>query len=40
MNSDFEKAIGFGATHVRVGTAIFGARGGAAATAAAEGLGD
>ena len=27
MSADFEKAIGFGATHVRVGTAIFGARG-------------
>lgn len=27
MTSDFEIAIGFGATHVRVGTAIFGARG-------------
>jgi PLP dependent protein len=26
MSADFEKAIGFGATHVRVGTAIFGAR--------------
>jgi pyridoxal phosphate enzyme (YggS family) len=29
MSADFEKAIRFGATHVRVGTAIFGARGGA-----------
>ena len=28
MSADFEKAIHFGATHVRVGTAIFGARGG------------
>lgn len=27
MTADFEVAIGFGATHVRVGTAIFGARG-------------
>ena len=27
MSGDFEKAIRFGATHVRVGTAIFGARG-------------
>jgi PLP dependent protein len=27
MSADFETAIGFGATHVRVGTAIFGARG-------------
>ena len=27
MSADFEKAIRFGATHVRVGTAIFGARG-------------
>ena len=27
MTADFEIAIGFGATHVRVGTAIFGARG-------------
>ena len=26
MSADFEKAIRFGATHVRVGTAIFGAR--------------
>jgi PLP dependent protein len=26
MSSDIEKAIGLGATHVRVGTAIFGAR--------------
>jgi uncharacterized pyridoxal phosphate-containing UPF0001 family protein len=31
MSSDFELAIRFGATHVRVGTAIFGAR--SAATA-------
>jgi pyridoxal phosphate enzyme (YggS family) len=28
MSADFETAIRFGATHVRVGTAIFGARGG------------
>jgi len=27
MSADFEKAIRFGATHVRVGTAIFGTRG-------------
>ncbi len=27
MTADFEIAIGFGATHVRVGSAIFGARG-------------
>jgi PLP dependent protein len=27
MSADFEKAIRFGATHVRVGTAIFGACG-------------
>jgi len=27
MSADFEKAIRFGATHIRVGTAIFGARG-------------
>ena len=26
MSSDFDKAIQFGATHVRVGTALFGAR--------------
>jgi pyridoxal phosphate enzyme (YggS family) len=26
MSADYEAAIGFGATHVRVGTAIFGAR--------------
>ena len=26
MSSDFEKAVAFGATHVRVGSAIFGAR--------------
>ena len=26
MSADFEIAIGFGATHVRVGSAIFGAR--------------
>lgn len=29
MSADFEKAIHFGATHVRVGTAVFGARGAA-----------
>lgn len=27
MSADFETAIAFGATHIRVGTAIFGARG-------------
>ena len=27
MSSDFEKAIRFGATHIRVGSAIFGSRG-------------
>jgi uncharacterized pyridoxal phosphate-containing UPF0001 family protein len=27
MSGDFEAAIGCGATHVRVGSAIFGARG-------------
>src|SRR6202043_1090033 len=27
MSADFQTAIAFGATHVRVGTAIFGARG-------------
>ncbi|MBQ66759.1 MAG: YggS family pyridoxal phosphate enzyme, partial [Marinovum sp.] len=27
MSADFEMAIAFGATHVRVGSAIFGARG-------------
>ena len=26
MSGDFEMAVSFGATHVRVGTAIFGAR--------------
>jgi uncharacterized pyridoxal phosphate-containing UPF0001 family protein len=26
MSGDFEKAVAFGATYVRVGTAIFGAR--------------
>jgi uncharacterized pyridoxal phosphate-containing UPF0001 family protein len=26
MSADFETAIRFGATHVRVGTAIFGSR--------------
>ena len=31
MSADFETAIRFGATHVRVGTAIFGARGAACA---------
>jgi uncharacterized pyridoxal phosphate-containing UPF0001 family protein len=40
MSADFEKAIGFGTTNVRVGTAIFGTRGAAPATAAAEGCGD
>ena len=30
MSADFETAIGFGATHVRVGSAIFGARASAA----------
>ena len=28
MSADFETAIAFGATHVRVGSAVFGARGG------------
>ena len=36
MSADFETAIRFGATHVRVGTAIFGARRIAPASAAAE----
>jgi uncharacterized pyridoxal phosphate-containing UPF0001 family protein len=27
MSADFPQAIAFGATHVRVGTAIFGERG-------------
>jgi uncharacterized pyridoxal phosphate-containing UPF0001 family protein len=27
MSADYETAIRFGATHVRVGTAIFGTRG-------------
>jgi uncharacterized pyridoxal phosphate-containing UPF0001 family protein len=31
MSADFETAIRFGATHVRIGTAIFGARRAAAA---------
>ena len=35
MSADFETAIRFGATHVRVGTAIFGARQAAAGAAAA-----
>jgi len=35
MSADFELAIRFGATHVRVGTAIFGAR---ASSAAADGI--
>src|SRR5712691_1471205 len=35
MSADFETAIRFGATHVRVGTAIFGAR--RVIAAAAEG---
>jgi uncharacterized pyridoxal phosphate-containing UPF0001 family protein len=26
MSADFEKAIAFGATHIRVGSAIFGER--------------
>jgi PLP dependent protein len=26
MSADFPVAVGFGATHVRVGTAIFGSR--------------
>jgi hypothetical protein len=26
MSGDFETAIAFGATHIRVGTAIFGSR--------------
>jgi hypothetical protein len=26
MSGDFDKAIAFGATYVRIGTAIFGAR--------------
>jgi uncharacterized pyridoxal phosphate-containing UPF0001 family protein len=30
MSDDFEVAVAFGATHVRVGTAIFGARQGLA----------
>lgn len=36
MSSDFETAIRFGATHVRVGTAIFGARDQNAGTESAE----
>jgi uncharacterized pyridoxal phosphate-containing UPF0001 family protein len=36
MSADFETAIRFGATHVRVGTAIFGARRVAAPAAAAK----
>jgi hypothetical protein len=31
MSADFRTAIAFGATHVRVGTAIFGSRPGNAA---------
>ena len=31
MSADFEAAIGCGATHVRIGTAIFGGRGAAQA---------
>jgi hypothetical protein len=27
MSADYEEAIAHGATHIRVGTAIFGARG-------------
>jgi pyridoxal phosphate enzyme (YggS family) len=34
MSADFETAVRFGATHVRVGTAVFGARRPLAATAA------
>ena len=26
MSGDYEEAVGFGATHVRVGSALFGAR--------------
>ncbi|MGB0235317.1 MAG: YggS family pyridoxal phosphate-dependent enzyme, partial [Candidatus Puniceispirillaceae bacterium] len=26
MSGDFEEAIGFGATHIRVGSALFGSR--------------
>ena len=26
MSNDFEKAVTFGATHIRIGTAIFGKR--------------
>jgi PLP dependent protein len=37
MSADFETAIRFGATHVRVGTAIFGARRVPTTAAAAEG---
>jgi PLP dependent protein len=37
MSADFETAIRFGATHVRVGTAIFGARRVATPAAAADG---
>ncbi|HEX3952404.1 MAG TPA: YggS family pyridoxal phosphate-dependent enzyme [Stellaceae bacterium] len=37
MSADFETAIRFGATHVRVGTAIFGARQPLTAAAAAAG---
>jgi pyridoxal phosphate enzyme (YggS family) len=36
MSADFETAIRFGATHVRVGTAIFGARRAVSDVAAAE----
>ena len=36
MSADFETAIRFGATHVRVGTAIFGARRAITAAAAAK----
>ncbi len=36
MSADFDTAIRFGATHIRVGTAIFGARGLAAESAAAH----
>jgi hypothetical protein len=37
MSADFETAIRFGATHVRVGTAIFGARRAAVASDVAAG---
>ncbi len=37
MSDDFETAIGFGATHVRVGTAIFGERGASPSSAHVDG---